>query len=86
MRTPLFQPLHRQESLPPKDVVSLAMRTTNISGYSIDGDPPVFSDDVFDMLQHCRHGDLHRPTDSTFVFDTCLPFRELLHSIMDCLT
>jgi len=26
------------------------------------------------------------PTDSTFVFDTCPPFRELLHPIMDCLT
>ena len=26
------------------------------------------------------------PTDSMFVFDTCSPFRELLHPIMDCLT
>ena len=29
---------------------------------------------------------LHRPTDSMFVFDTCSSFRELMHSIMDCLT
>ena len=26
------------------------------------------------------------PIDSMFVFDTCSPFRELLHPIMDCLT
>jgi len=26
-----------------------------------------------------------RPTDSMFVFDTCPPFRELLHPSMDCL-
>ena len=28
----------------------------------------------------------HRPTDWMFVLDTCSPFRELLHPIMDCLT
>ena len=27
----------------------------------------------------------HWPTDSMFIFDTCLPFQELLHPIMDCL-
>jgi hypothetical protein len=61
------------------------MLTTNSGGYSIDGDPPVCSDDVFDALQRCRRGDLHRPTGSMFVFDTRPPFRELLHPIMDCL-
>jgi hypothetical protein len=55
-------------------------------GYSVDGDPPVSSDDVFHVLQHCRRGDLHRPTGSMFVFYTCLPFQELLHPIMGCFT
>ena len=53
---------------------------------SQDGDPPLCSDGVFDALQRSRCGDLHWPTGSMFVFDTCPPFWELLHSIMDCLT
>ena len=28
----------------------------------------------------------HRSTDWMFFFDTCSPFREILHQIMDCLT
>ena len=39
-----------------------------------------------DVLQRFRRGDLHRPTGLMFVFDTCPPFQELLHPIMDCLT
>jgi hypothetical protein len=33
----------------------------------------------------CRRGNLHWPTNSMFVFDTCSPFWELLNPIMDCL-
>jgi len=50
------------------------------------GDPPLWSDGVFDALQRFRRGDLHRSTGSMLVFDTFPPFRELLHPIMDCLT
>jgi hypothetical protein len=53
--------------------------------YEADGDPPLCSDDVFGALQRFWRGDLHWPTGLMFVFDTCLPFRELLHPIMDCL-
>jgi len=39
-------------------VISLATRTTNSGCYSVDGDPPLCSDDVFDTLQRYRCGDL----------------------------
>jgi len=85
MRALLFQPHHHQESVLPKDDVLKGQTTGNSGCYSVDGDPPLCSDDVFDALQHFRRGDLHQPTGSMFVFDTCPPFRELLHPIMDCL-
>jgi hypothetical protein len=60
--------------------------SNQFSAYSVDGDPLVCLDDVFDALQRCWRGNLHRPTYAMFVFDTYPPFQELLHPIMDCLT
>ena len=68
------------------DMQTTFMWTTSSCGYTVDGDSPVCSNSVFDALQICRPGDLHRPSGSMLVFDTCPPFQELLHPIRDCLT
>jgi len=78
----LFQPHHRQESVLLKHDVLKGQTSGNRSGRGPGGNV----DDFFHALQRFRRGDLHRPTGSMFVFDTCPPFRELQHPIMDCLT